>query len=71
MSSIKSLLEANVETKSTSSSQMKKKMTIPKDPHAPKKPLTAYNLYAAEQRVKVDTYTHTHTHITHAILFHS
>lgn len=30
-----------------------KKVTLPKDPHAPKKPLTAYNLYAADQRVKV------------------
>ena len=31
----------------------KKKVAIPKDRHAPKKPITAYNLYAADERIRV------------------
>ena len=30
-----------------------RKLSIPKDRHAPKKPITAYNLYAVDERIRV------------------
>ena len=42
----------------TAAAKMKKKMTTPKDPHAPKEPLTAYNIFAADQNIPYNIFVY-------------